>query len=382
MMADEDRYRLPEEQPPEGEQGEEATGPAEERTAEEAGTEALARALKGSFRVLKVAMVALVVAWALSCIFYVAPQEVRFKLRFGQVVRSWGEYVLRPGTIHFVWPWEQVQTVSTDEKLLGVDEDFWTNWLVADPRKKRSLDVRRDGYLLTGDANIVHMRLHVRYRVRGDLDGAMAYNFAVENPEQILKRCLVSATTKTVGGMPVMEVLKRRDLFADITTELRRRLKDFERSAGVPLGVDVIAVEAIESEKVKNPTEPAAVSEAFLEAQNAGSKRHQLVEEGKSQSNTIMEDGRAKAREAVARAQGYKERLVRLAQADADRMQRLLEVYNRSPEEANIMRETLYQAAVRQVLGDARGVFVLYETPDDAHRELRLILPAHQPRKE
>ncbi|KPK65239.1 MAG: hypothetical protein AMK73_03560 [Planctomycetes bacterium SM23_32] len=373
-MRDHDHERG-EAEAPEAAQPEEAAAP-EEPTAEQAGTEALARALKGSFRVLKWGMIVLLAVYLGKGVFYVQPQEVRFKLRFGRVVTSWGEKVLKPGTIHIQWPWEEVQTVSTAEQVLEAGEEFYTDWRKAVLSKKQSLDVREDGYLLTGDANIVHMRLNVRYRARGDAEGAQSYLFAVgkENVEEILRRLLLSATTKVVSSMQVMDVLKREGLFSAITDELAERLADFERQAGAPLGIELIAVEAIEGEKEKNPTEPYAVRDAFYEAQNAGSRKDQLVEEGKLQANALLQDARGKASEAVAGAQGYRDRLVNMAQADAEALQKLLPVYGRSAAEADILRDTFYQRIVTDALRKAQGVFVLYQTPQGAQRELRLIL--------
>ncbi len=360
---------LPEEAPePEPDQQEAELG--------EAGTQALANALRASFTVLKVAMIALVIFYLASGVFYVRPQEVRFKLRFGNIVDSWGEKLLKPGTIHIKWPWEDYEIVSTSEAIVELGNVYWTAWPQAGMQQKQSLDVRSDGYLLTGDANIVHMRVRARCRPRGDAEGAMSYKFAVEKPELILQRCLMSAVTKVVSSMPVMDVLKRDALFPRITEELRARVADFEHKSGVPLGLEVIAVEAAETRRVKNPTEPLAggVSQAFLEAQNAGSRRDQFIEEGKLQANAMIESAQATAREQVARTRGYAARLVGDADADAEAMRRLLPTYLSSPEEAGILRDTIYQSAVQWALRHAKTVFVLHDPSDETSRELRLLL--------
>jgi len=363
--------------------GEPASEPEEpqaptEPEPEVAGAKALSDALKGSFTVLKIAMIALAVFYVVKGVFYVQPQEVRFKLRFGRVVPSWGEVALRPGTVHIQWPWEEVEIVSTEERTLPLEEEFWTFYpqMVGSMSKKTSLNVRDDGFLITGDANIVHMQLRARYRVRNDARGALSYLFGVRKPEEVLKRLLMASTVKVVGPMKVMEVLKRQELFDRIRDELNVRVAAFEHRAGVPLGVEVVAVEATETAGRKNPTEPLAVSNAFLEAQNASSLREQLRDEGRLEAIAIEEDGKAKAEEIRAEAEGYRERLVQTAQADAEAMSKLLPVYNRSAEEANILRETFYQRALWQVLGNARGVNVLYEKPG---REVRFILAGQPP---
>ncbi|MHC4479975.1 MAG: SPFH domain-containing protein [Planctomycetota bacterium] len=348
----------------------------------EAGQQALAKALKGSFFMLKVAMVALVCFYVAKGIFYVQPEEIRFKLFFGAVVPGWGgRVVLRPGTMHVRWPWEQERRVQTSEQILELPTVFWTNWGVQIGQKKRSLDVRHDGFLITGDANIVHMRLRVRYRVPGEREAALAYAFVVKDAEQILGREAMASVIKVVGSMEVMEVIKRTNLFQAITSELRERLETFERQAGVPLGVEVVAVEAIEREEVKNPTEPAAVSKAFMQAQDAGSQRDGMVEEGESRRNAILEGARARAREMTAEARGKAARLVGMARADAEFMRQLLPIYEHSPEEAAILRDIFYHRAFENALSQSGGAFVLHEPGPGTERELRLQLGRKPPPK-
>lgn len=343
----------------------------------EAGAKALSDALKGSFKVLKVAMIALAVFYIGKGVFYVQPQEVRFKLRFGRVVSSWGQWALKSGTVHIQWPWEEVETVSTEEKALPVEERFWTRYPQGTTReRKTSLRVQEDGFLITGDANIVHMQLRARYRVRSDSQGAFSYLFGVREPTEVLRRQLLASAVKVVGSMDVMEVLKRQSLFERIEAELEARVAAFERQAGVPLGIEVVAVEATEADGTKNPTEPWAVREAFTEAQNASSLRQQLMDEGRLEAISLEEDAKARSQETLATAAGHKERLLQTAQADAEAMAKLLPIYQRSAQEAEILRETFFERTLDATIGAARSVFVLYENSD---REQRFLLSAEPP---
>jgi regulator of protease activity HflC (stomatin/prohibitin superfamily) len=354
-----------------------ASGPpaaASEPTPEVAGSQALARALKGSFTVLKVGMIALVLFYFATGVFKVEPQEVKFKLLFGAVERPGGSPALRSGKIYFRLPGEKIEVVSTEERTLDLGQEFWTSPPMELGERKNSLDVRKDGYLITGDANIVHMKLRVRYRVRHDADGAMSYLFAVKDPEEILKRALMESAVKTVGSMEIMEILKRQNILDAVTADLQGRVADFEKKAGVPLGIEVGAVEAIDTERMKNPCEPYVVREAFAEAQNASALRDQLVEEGRAQANTILANAQAQATEIEAEASGRRALLVEAARADAKALEQLLPMYSHSPEEAKILRETFYERTIRDVLQGAKGIFVLYQPEPGTQRELRLLL--------
>jgi len=351
-----------------------STGGAGPQQPEEAGSEALADALRVSFRFLKWAMVFLVLVFLLTGIFTVQPEEVKFRLRFGELVSRAGNPVLRPGSWHLRWPWEEVVTVATDEKTLTLEDEFWAKAEQGnDVRQARFLSVRNDGYLLSGDANIVHMKLRLRYRARSDSDGAVAYAFLVQNPEETLRREFKASVVKVVGSMPVMDVINRKGLIEAIMTDLQARLKRFEESGRVPLGLSVIAVETIEEENIKNPTEPGSVRSAFFEAQNAISFRNALVSEGQTEAETIVNNAEARRAEILAEANGYATRLVRSARADAAQLQQLLPVYENSAAEANLLLEDFYQRAMVDVMKESPGAFVLHRQPEGARSELRLM---------
>lgn len=360
---------------------EEELAAPEQPEPEAAGQRALAQALKGSFFVLKMAMILLVIFCLFKGIFSVRPSEVVVKLRFGDIAPSWqGKWVLEPGSgAHVQFPWEELEVIPTAEQALPLTQDFWTEWRKKDPSQKlKTLDVRTDGYLITGDANIVHMQMRVLYRARGDAAGALSYKFAIEDPKEILKRMVRSAAVKVVGSMDVMQVIKRQHLLDQITTEVRARLADFESAAGVSLGLDVREVEVIEKEGMKNPTEPYPVRKAFLTAQEAGSRKQKSIEEGRSRRTVVVEGAEAKAREIEAAARGHSARLVGAAKADAESMAKLLAVYKESESEAAILRETFHQRTMQEVLRYVRSAYVLYTRPDGAGRVLRL---EHAPRR-
>lgn len=342
---------------------------------EESAGEALADALKSSFRFLKFVMVAAIILFLLTGIFWVPPDQVAFKLRFGRIVPVGGQLVLRPGTVHIRWPWETKIELRTDEQVLELEDEFWTGMpTTGHLRPVQSLDVRGDGYLLTGDVNLVHLKLRVRYRVRSDSEGAVAYRFYMGQPTDLLRRIAQAATNRVVARMRVMNVINRQDLLPSIEQELRRRLARFEQRTGAPLGVEVVAVETIEQEGLKNPSEPALVAPAFAAAQNAANQRDALASEGETEATTIVQNAQARRAEVLAEARGDAVRLVRAARADASKLEQLLAVYAQSAEQRRILREDFYERAVVQILQDSPGAFVLYEPPDGTSRELRIQL--------
>ncbi|MFO7958986.1 MAG: protease modulator HflK [Candidatus Brocadiia bacterium] len=356
--------------------------PEPEQEPEDAGSQALASALKTSFRFLKLVIIVLVAGYLLAGVFTVRPSEVRFKTRFGKLVRVRGKWVMLPGSgLHFRWPWEKVHIISTDEKVLDLDRAFWTPGEDGAVRAVRSLDIRQDGYVLTGDMNLVHLRLRTRYNVPSDVEGAMAYRFGLEDPVELLRQMLRGATSKVVGTMSVAEVLNRTNLFSRIEQDLRARMERFQEGAGHPLGVEIVAVEAIEMEKVKNPSEPGAVRAAFDRAQNAYSLRNTLEREGETEASRILNNARARAAEIKGAARGYAERLVRNVRADAESLKQLLPVYRKSPEVRRILLDRYYARTIEAVMDQSPGGFVLHRSGGATERELRLMFNRQPPRQ-
>jgi membrane protease subunit HflK len=135
----------------------------------------LADALRKSFRILKLLMLVLVVLYFFSGWFSVRPNEAGVILRCGRIVGTGpGEVgrdpVLGPGW-HWSWPYpiERWETVSTSERELPVDflfqlsEEEQTGGIRG--YKYNTLSPLRDDYLITGDVNILHASLLIKYRI-------------------------------------------------------------------------------------------------------------------------------------------------------------------------------------------------------------------------
>jgi modulator of FtsH protease HflK len=149
-------------------------GPGHEEALDPA-NQSLAEALRKSFGILKLLMLVLVVLYFLSGWFSVKPHEQGLVLRYGRIVgaapgQPVEAAVLRPGW-HWSWPYpfERWITVPTSEREIPVDFMFQ----LSDQEKASGiagnkvnpLSPLRDDYLITGDVNILHASLIVKYRI-------------------------------------------------------------------------------------------------------------------------------------------------------------------------------------------------------------------------
>jgi len=235
---------------------------------------ALAEALRLSFGILKLVMLALAVAYAFSGLFSVGTNEVALRLRFGNYVGPVENRVLERGTyLAAPFPIEQVITIDTRPQSLALDREFWfradaggRGRTQAEIRRSRSgpLDPLKDGSLLTGDLNIVHARWSVTYRVQDPV----AYLTNVGDP--VLARELVSCAVqqgivRTIARLPADDVLKDRVDRDAAAASAQTRLDQMATG----LVIDAVSLDAVAA--------PASVADSFDAVTTAESDRARRI---------------------------------------------------------------------------------------------------------
>ena len=141
----------------------------------DAAQQSLAEALRVSFTILKLAMAALLIAYAFSGTFSVGSNEVALRLRFGDYVGDPGNRVLERGTyLAAPFPIEQVVKVDTRPSSLVLDKEFWFETTAQESgltrrqlqgQKAQPLNPLRDGSLISGDSSIIHAKWTLTWRV-------------------------------------------------------------------------------------------------------------------------------------------------------------------------------------------------------------------------
>lgn len=301
----------------------------DDETRMELGNQALADALRISFMCLKGLMVILVIGYLAQGVCWANQGEVKFIVGFGRVR---GDMMTSESAVRLRWPWEEEITVSEQERQIKIDQEFW-------PENTRATDeglrVVEDGYLVTGDQNIVHMKFTVPYVVASrqlefckDRETA-ARNYAFllgeDNASRLLQQLAMSAATKVVSGMSVDPVLAATDLAGPLKTAIQEEVDQFEARSGIDLGIEIRPVSLSPDEGgEKNPREPYAVSQAFKLAQDAVSKQRTSVENGRQQASKTLAEAQTRAAATKGRAEAAANRLVGAASADAQLLQSML----------------------------------------------------------
>lgn len=318
-----------------------------------AGHQALQDALRVSFRLLRWAIVVLVVLYLVSGFFIVSQHEKALVLQFGRLA---GEP--KEAGPHWTWPrpFSEVVRVPTEEvQTLEVD-DFW----YFDPNRgtlesvgkdnHRSggnvLNPRRDGYTITGDANLLHTRWVVRYTIMDPV----AYCFAVQDVKEVIRNELRHAVVRTSARYSVDRAW-RTDLASfrdDIGVMTRKQCMDLN------FGVKVDSVEV-------EVSPPLQVVDAFDLVTGSDLVRNQLIDDARAyevRTQNIAEGEKAKIE---AEAETKKQAFLSDIRSQADTFSKILPQYLENPQ---VIRERMILESIFRILPKLDDKYVLDESSD------------------
>lgn len=293
--------------------------------------QSLADALRKSFRVLKLLMLVLVVLYFLSGWFSVKPGEVGVVLQFGRILgASAGQQaasaVLQPGW-HWSWPYpiERWETVPTGERELPVEflfelsDEEQTSGIKG--YRYNTLSPDRDDYLITGDVNILHAAVVVKYKITD----AVAYLSNVSPapdpqatarspsykryPEYTILTNLVRCSViETAAGQEVLRIRgNQQDQFLlAVAKRSNEKLKVLEK-AGMSLGIEVDPNNGILATKksgIEAIMPPRQVQEVFDKTFAAQTEKSVTITKASSEAQaTLLKTAGAHYEEAAAAVQ-------------------------------------------------------------------------------
>jgi regulator of protease activity HflC (stomatin/prohibitin superfamily) len=247
--------------------------------------QSLAEALRVSFGILKLAMFALLVAYAFSGTFSVGSNEVALRLRFGDYVGDPGNRVLERGTyLAAPFPIEQIVKVDTRPAALSLDQEFWFETGSEDTglsrgqlqsRNARPLNPLRDGSLITGDSNIVHAKWTLTWRVTDPvafLDNIGSKKDGAEFVRLVAQQGIVQAVSQQTADDLLRGIVNR-----ELAIGLMQRRLDAARSG---LSIDQLTLDKV--------TAPMRVAASFDAVTTAESERAGLIVSAQQQRARIL----------------------------------------------------------------------------------------------
>jgi modulator of FtsH protease HflK len=265
-------------------------------------------------------------AWTLTGVYTVQPNQEAVVTRFGGYTRSVG-----PGLhYHLPIPVERAELVSVTNQNTTVVGGV------------AGAEAPDESLMLTGDENIVDLSFVVQWHVAD----AAAYLFRVREPADAVKAVGESAMREVVGRSALKSILTtgRGQVQSDTLNLMQRILDNYH--AGVI--IDAVLIQNA------NPP-PGDVVAAYQDIAKAGQDAQSAINDANAYRNRVVNEAKGTAAKIVQDAQGYKEQVVREAQGQASRFNQVYAQYRLAP---GFTRERLYIQTMQDVLSHTQKVII------------------------
>lgn len=316
---------------------------------EDAGSEALSEALQSSFAIVKVVLVVMVLVFLASGFFTVGAHEKAIILRLGKPVGKDEKALLGPGA-HWAFPYPidavvripvtQVQTIRSTVGWYATTRAMEAAGV--EPPATDSLNPAGQGYVLTGDGNIVHVNGQLRYRIA---EPGLTYMFDFADASNVVLNAFNNAIVYAAASYSVDDVLTRDE--AGFRERVRARLENLVSQHKLGITIDQITLDRVPPLKLKASFE--AVSEAEA-------RRAKAVTEARSSANETINRAKGEAAIRIAAGETDRTRLVEFVAAEATRFKGLLPEYEKNPQ---LFRSLRTAEAFQRIFTNAQHKFVM-----------------------
>lgn len=336
-------------------------GPEIPETPIDAGSQALSEALRSSFAIVKFVMVLLVLVFLGSGFFTVGPQERAIILRLGAPVGTGDQALLGPG-LHwsFPYPIDEVERIS----ITGIQRVTSSiGWFFITPEQEQagteppmgSALMPNDGYVLTGDGNIVHSRATLTYRINDPI----RYVFDFVNASNAVQSALDNALLYAGSQFTVDQVITTDRLA--FTEAVRRRAAELVDAQQLGIIIEQFTVQSIP---------PRQLKESFDNVLRAEVTRNKVLTEARSHENQVLSRASADAESVVNTARSDKARLVADISSRANQFEKLLPQYEQHP---RLFVQQRLTETLGRVYTNAQDRIFVAEGADGKSRELRYL---------
>ena len=206
-------------------------------------------------------------------------------------------------------------------------------------KEVRSVD--HQALMLTGDENIVVIKLEVQYLVKDS--GRFLFN--VNQPERALKEASEAAMREVVGRSLMDTVLTsgRAAIDEDVRMLTQQMMDDYRT------GLDVLTV------NLEDAQAPEEVQDAFADAIKAREDKDRFVKQAEAYANTVLPKAKGRSERLRKEADAYRAQVIARAEGEADRFNLVLDEYRQAP---GVTRERLYIEAMESILAKSSKVML------------------------
>ena len=290
---------------------------------EDAGSQALSEALRSSFAIVRIIMVVLVIVFFASGVFTVPSQEKALVLRFGRPVGTGEQQLLGPG-LHWSFPYpideivripiSQIQTVVSTAGWYATTPEMEQTGSEPDPGP--SLNPAYDGYAITGDGNIIHLRVTLRYRINNPIH----YTLNFVNASNVVQSALDNSLLYCAAQVTVDQALLGGQ---DLKLRIMGRVRELVEQQGLGISVEEAFLQNIA---------PRYTKQAFADVISAGNDRGKAVNDAEGYASRVRNAALGEAQMLENGGKTDADRLLQSVAADAQYFADQLPHYRSNPE--------------------------------------------------
>lgn len=253
----------------------------------DAANQSLADALRASFRILKLIMIAVAIVFLVSNVKIVDNNEEAVIFRFGKLKLSRDGRPFQPGfLLAFPYPVDEVVELSTKQRNTL---ELWDHYFHAPEgdrgkpiselakRYSKSLDPDRDGALLTADQGLVHVKWTVTYGI-SDLEMYIRHVADKKDVAQAIITSLLDSTAIQVAANYTVEEITRQST-ADMSSQVLRQMNEELERLETGLRVDTLEPET---------TVPMETVGAYANVSIAENQKAAEIQKARKEANNLL----------------------------------------------------------------------------------------------
>jgi len=330
-------------------QTEAATPPSEKaptsgiEVMDDARTRALTEALQSSFKVVRVIMVILAVAFFGSGITKIDNNKQALHLRFGEYKKT-----LLPG-LHWAWPYpiDEIVQIPVNENRTITSDVGWRTEDEETPQNSMSFQPTYDGYTLTGDGNVLHVKAEMNFSLdEKSGDAIKAYEFGFSDVTGFLESVLDNAVYHASAGRSTIDAYTKQ---SDLRNAIERRVEKTISGIDSDLRIKINSLPI----DVTVPLDVKPAFDAFLKVQQ---ESQQKVATAKADAVSTLANALGQAKVIEGGGQTAANTLLTSVQAEAKAFSKQRPYYEENPE---LFEQRLIAETMQRVLTNAVDVFYL-----------------------
>jgi membrane protease subunit HflK len=298
-----------------------------------------AQILQYIIKYFKLIVLFAVVIIVLSGIYRVESNEVAVVLRFGRLTGTTLEEQTKKPGLHFALPFFIFVIIKIPVHTVH-EREITTHYGIG--RGLISSNIERNGYILTGDNNIVMIMAKIKYQI----EDAAQYILFSSDVGMMLEGIVSGEFTRTVTHMDIDLVLTsgRTELASEILKNSQVIIDELK------IGVVIISVE------LTGIIPPAETVNAFEEVRNAAVAKETGIQQARERAMTQILNAEAAA--SAAKQTAISEQTIRLTKA-RDEMAEFNGLYGQYVLNPQIIMTGTFRQRVSAVLAKAGGSIVV-----------------------